>query len=509
MFINRSGKSPFCGLVVLVMIICLLAPPALKYHACLVLSLAVAFRIITHPCCAHFHFLLSTEKKRRDARADQPREEGHDHQGREGQPLPHDSASRHRGDVGPGPQDRRPAHVLLEERHQGEPEGEEGRVSVKCARDVSASSWMGSTHVHCRAGSLSLSLVRAVQLTRYELPRFISPAMQCSVCWAICKAREQHLRGHPGPYRDLIPDGHADADDDDAVANNPILIGEGWGPGSDERSGRKRRADGRGGDEGPEGGLSAAAVEAGIALPPAGKRQRRDDESSADGAAHRPPPSLQELQRRLVRSREETNRAIRLREMIEAAAALRRGLREERDRRAELWTRLVSSLRGDESVARARINSHMDGSNGGVATGVAGATTTDALVEEVREQDDVLASLAAQHAAVKAAVDVLLLPPEEEGAGGGDEGDDEGDEEHPQEKEEEAKKAATGGDAEADRGVEGEAAATAADVVPAGVGAGTGASVDPARDPPPAPFGLPPVQEAVVVAQDEMIRATL
>jgi len=115
------------------------------------------------------------------------------------------------------------------------------------------------------------------------------------------------------------------------------------------------------------------------------------------------------LQRRLVRSKEETNIAIQLRETVESAATLRREIREEKDRRATLWKEFVQNV-GDESLATTRVKAFRVAMDNGehVSSGSEVKGSYGTLIENVIEQDDLVRQMTMQHAALNRAVDQLI-----------------------------------------------------------------------------------------------------
>ena len=118
-----------------------------------------------------------------------------------------------------------------------------------------------------------------------------------------------------------------------------------------------------------------------------------------------------ELQRRLVQSKEDTNRAIQLRETVESSAILRTGIREEKDRRVSLFKELVAKLGGDDSQATSRINAYKEAKDNGT---IMGEETYDPLIESVAEQDELIAQMTLQHVTLNKEVD-RLLPQEKNG----------------------------------------------------------------------------------------------
>ena len=158
----------------------------------------------------------------------------------------------------------------------------------------------------------------------------------------------------------------------------------------------------------------------GVDAPPDGaSKRRRVDEATPGiegGAPPRPPTSPARsggptLPQRVGRSRERANLAIELRETIEAAATVRREVREEKERRAGLWNALVEKA-GDESVAKASVLAASEASN---AAGGEVKTSVSTLAEDIAEQDALVGRLARRHAALEKAVD-RLLPKETVGA---------------------------------------------------------------------------------------------
>lgn len=211
-------------------------------------------------------------------------------------------------------------------------------------------------------------------------------AKKADICWAICRAKDMWREGKPGPYRDLMPpEGEDDA-----------------GPGL------KTEPRGAGGAEGWPG------VDAD---PDRASKRRRVQDDDADGLVPSLPPPSGQAMARLVRSKEDANRAIQLRETVESASTLRREIREEKDRRANLWREFVQNV-GDEGLATTRIKAfraamangeHPEG--GGDVKG-----SYESLIENVIEQDELVRKMAVQHVALIQAVDRLIAG---EAAGGG------------------------------------------------------------------------------------------
>jgi len=259
-------------------------------------------------------------------------------------------------------------------------------------------------------------------------------AKKADVCWAICKAKEAFLAGRHPPYKGLIPSAEGLDDDVDGVHHGAGaavgLVGDSlnlqaWA--HDEvhdataRSSKKRRADDPSGlremgmlshppppphASGGGGGGGGAPLMPGGGLPYAKHQRLHTNE-------------IWILQRRLVNSREETNRAVQLRETIESAAGLRREVREERDRRASMWSDLVEVVGGDEGVATERVKSARAarGNNGGERNDegeVKGSYET--LIENLIEQDDLVRKLSRQHDALRRVVDRLIAKDEKSNA---------------------------------------------------------------------------------------------
>jgi len=152
--------------------------------------------------------------------------------------------------------------------------------------------------------------------------------------------------------------------------------------------------------------------------------RRGEGDIVADGrprTAH-PLPPHHRRRRRLLESREEANRAIRLREIIDSAVSLRREIRDERDRRASLWREVVDVVGGgDEGAASARVGAAKEArraarvvvDGGECVDALAGGSYANVLLDNLAEQDESLVRLTAQHAALSGIVDVLI--PREEG----------------------------------------------------------------------------------------------
>ena len=224
-------------------------------------------------------------------------------------------------------------------------------------------------------------------------------AKKADICWAICKAKEAYLAGQPAPYKDLMPacDG-PEVDDNGSVAVLPmsvqheLAVAEVWGGdvNSDERANKKRRVE-------DAIGLNAVGLLPPLATALGGINGKQNGNE------------LMILQRRLVRSKEETNLAIQLRETVESAATLRREIREEKDRRASLWKEFVQNV-GDESLATTRVKAFRVAMDNGehVSSGSEVKGSYETLIENVIEQDDLVRQMTMQHAALNRAVDQLI-----------------------------------------------------------------------------------------------------
>ena len=232
-------------------------------------------------------------------------------------------------------------------------------------------------------------------------------AKKIDVCWAICKAHEAYLSGDMGPYKDLIPEGsknNMEGGEDNEGVGGALLLDSattngGNGDGKDntpitEKSRKKRRVE-------DVSGLGTLLP----SLPPA-TSIKFDKPSGGNSISEH-----MELQRRLVQSKEDTNRAIQLRETVESAAILRTGIREEKDRRVSLFKELVAKLGGDESQATSRINAYKEAKDNGT---IMGEETYDPLIESVAEQDELIAQMTLQHVTLNKEVD-RLLPQEKNG----------------------------------------------------------------------------------------------
>ena len=230
-------------------------------------------------------------------------------------------------------------------------------------------------------------------------------AKKIDVCWAICKAHEAYLSGDMGPYKDLIPEGSKNnmegGEGSEGVGVTLLLdsatTNGGNGDGKDntpitEKSRKKRRVE-------DVSGLGTLLP----SLPPASKLVKPNGGNSIS--------EHMELQRRLVQSKEDTNRAIQLRETVESSAILRTGIREEKDRRVSLFKELVAKLGGDESQATSRINAYKEAKDNGT---IMGEETYDPLIESVAEQDELIAQMTLQHVTLNKEVD-RLLPQEKNG----------------------------------------------------------------------------------------------
>ena len=230
-------------------------------------------------------------------------------------------------------------------------------------------------------------------------------AKKIDVCWAICKAHEAYLSGDMGPYKDLIPEGSKNnmegGEGSEGVGVTLLLdsatTNGGNGDGKDntpitEKSRKKRRVE-------DVSGLGTLLP----SLPPASKLVKPNGGNSIS--------EHMELQRRLVQSKEDTNRAIQLRETVESAAILRTGIQEEKDRRVSLFKELVAKLGGDESQATSRINAYKEAKDNGT---IMGEETYDPLIESVAEQDELIAQMTLQHVTLNKEVD-RLLPQEKNG----------------------------------------------------------------------------------------------
>ena len=230
-------------------------------------------------------------------------------------------------------------------------------------------------------------------------------AKKIDVCWAICKAHEAYLSGDMGPYKDLIPEGSKNnmegGEGSEGVGVTLLLdsatTNGGNGDGKDntpitEKSRKKRRVE-------DVSGLGTLLP----SHPPASKLVKPNGGNSIS--------EHMELQRRLVQSKEDTNRAIQLRETVESSAILRTGIREEKDRRVSLFKELVAKLGGDESQATSRINAYKEAKDNGT---IMGEETYDPLIESVAEQDELIAQMTLQHVTLNKEVD-RLLPQEKNG----------------------------------------------------------------------------------------------
>lgn len=275
-------------------------------------------------------------------------------------------------------------------------------------------------------------------------------AKKVDVCWAICRARAAYMSGDPGPYKDLMPSSEDDDAEggrrigvvDDAFRPSPpppaaaaaaaavgdanAVLAEGaWDDDDDDddqygddvgRASKRRRS---ASTEHPRPGVPSAP---GIA----NGGRRGEGDIVADGrlrTAHPLPPHHHRRRRRLLESREEANRAIRLREIIDSAVSLRREIRDERDRRASLWREVVDVVGGgDEGAASARVGAAKEARRAKVVDGgecvdaLAGGSHANVLLDNLAEQDESLVRLTAQHAALSGIVDVLI--PREEGGPG-------------------------------------------------------------------------------------------
>lgn len=223
-------------------------------------------------------------------------------------------------------------------------------------------------------------------------------AKKADICWAVCRAKAMYLAGQPPPYKDLIPttstEGGADAEDGGAdhlsSAGGPLgAMGDGWGDDvvGSERASKKRRVE----------DASVSFGELGPLPVPDGKQYGNE---------------IMTLHSRLVKSKEDVNSAIQLREMVESAATLRREIREEKDRRAALWKDFVENV-GDESLATTRVKDYKiqakeNGENEGSSTSDEVKGSYETLLENVIEQDELVRQMSAQHAALNKGVDHLI-----------------------------------------------------------------------------------------------------
>jgi hypothetical protein len=197
-------------------------------------------------------------------------------------------------------------------------------------------------------------------------------------------------------------DEHEDDDDDD---DDDDQNGDGVGRASKRRRGAST--------EHPRPGVPTAP---GIA----GGERRVEGDIVADGplrTAHPLPPHHHHRRCRLLESREEANRAIRLREIVDSAVSLRREIRAERDRRASLWREVVDFVGGgDEGAASARVDAAreariarvVDGGGGECVNALAGGSYANVLLDNLAEQEKSLVRLTAQHAALSGIVDLLI-----------------------------------------------------------------------------------------------------
>ncbi|KAL7540556.1 hypothetical protein ACHAXR_010198 [Thalassiosira sp. AJA248-18] len=277
-------------------------------------------------------------------------------------------------------------------------------------------------------------------------------AKKADICWAICTAKEQYLAGDAGPYRDLIPGvedtgggnenhggggaalamlpGGAGGEASALAAQVSLPVDEAWMGGDaniavdSERANKKRRVE--------DATLSLTGEEGMLALPPLlpTKKPSSTTTTNITTAKQQWTKSretennqvvVMDLHRRLVQSKEDTNLAIQLREMVESAASLRRELREEKDRRATLWKEIVETV-GDESLATTRVKDYkatmmQESDNGGDGAAVKGSYET--LVENVIEQDDLVRKMGVQHAALSKAIDQLIPKEKNDSIDGG------------------------------------------------------------------------------------------
>ena len=224
-------------------------------------------------------------------------------------------------------------------------------------------------------------------------------AKKIDICWAICKAKEAYLSGLPAPYKGLIvEESDGPESGDGGVATAPLAALDGLYCADLERH-KKRRAE-----------AITASLNEEVFHPNPGRI----------GQFNRNEPIS--LNRRLVQSREETNNAIQLREMVESAATLRREIREEKDRRASLWRELVKESGDDETRAMAQVKAATEATESGehaksvseVCKGVKGLY--ESLLDNVIEQDELIRELTGQHAALSKAVD-RLIPKEKSDSG--------------------------------------------------------------------------------------------
>ena len=208
-------------------------------------------------------------------------------------------------------------------------------------------------------------------------------AKKADICWAICRAKAQQMGGDPGPYKDLIPQDSGSGDVDEETK----LLGSGGVlPMAMDDPAAVYMADAVAVDSSDPARKKRRVEDASIPLPNPGKANANE---------------VMSLHRRLVKSKEDTNLAIQLREMVESSATLRRELREEKDRRASLWKQLVEQTAGGEGAAIERIKGYAPSCGDGIKW------SGDILAEDVIEIDGAIRQMTSQYAALSKAVDRL------------------------------------------------------------------------------------------------------
>jgi len=262
---------------------------------------------------------------------------------------------------------------------------------------------------------------------------------KADICWALCRAKELHAGGRRPPYKGLMP-----PPNDIYVKreqNDDFRGGTGGSAGGGGNGGRRYKkgqvTDGNsdfdggdsawvpGGEDGDDYDFNRRMskkrrVEDASLLPPAlppaawgaAPSSPYHRSASAVGLNRKQQKELVNLQKRLIGSKENTNRAIEMRETIESASALRRELRAEKEHRATLWKAFVEKV-GDESMAAAHARTHRtvlakaaDGEGPWGGEGAKGSY--ESLIGDVVEQDDIISRMAYQYAALADVVDQLI-----------------------------------------------------------------------------------------------------
>ena len=215
-------------------------------------------------------------------------------------------------------------------------------------------------------------------------------AKKAEVCWAIAQAKTQHDAGHLPPYKNPCPIFTEDGEDDallraSTTAASLLLSDEGLE-----------------GDETPM-------------ISRANKKRRSDavDQLSTNDP-NGPGESLLQrfeikLQNRIASSIEEKNKAIQLKESMDAASGMRRDIREEKSVKSSLLAQLIQEV-GDEANEKIQNFKKTKLENDGEPTVSDDAMkdSQETLIERIVEQDNLIKQLTTQYSALSELISKLL-----------------------------------------------------------------------------------------------------